>query len=156
MKRIYLDLDGVIFPLTPLDQANVAEEDVEQLHNLEWWRRDVVERLGTMGVEIVLASSWGDEFFSGSIEPSPRRVLQPVRALAITTHLSKTEAIVNDLEASPAQFSWIEDGLTRSMVERVKTATRLRSKGSYIQPNSKTGLTMAEVEVLQQYFSDDR
>lgn len=80
---VALDLDGVVFPL--MGNANYQEgHQVEGVNEREWWNRSPLKALGDLSlkhsgytVETVLASSWGDSFRSGRLEPSPRPLLYP-------------------------------------------------------------------------------
>lgn len=144
--RMYLDLDGVVYPIAPLDEVDVDRTDVAMLHEREWWRNSVVRRLGAMGLDVVMASSWGGSFMDGTIA-SPRKALAPHRALAVHDYPSKAEAVIDDLSRDPVPFVWIDDDMTPATVQAVKRATD--APGVFVKPYSRTGLTGNELDAIE-------
>lgn len=157
--RLYLDLDGVIYPIAPLyetanidyDDPDYDNPDVDKLHDREWWRKSIVNRLGGMGVEVVMASSWG-EMFLGSTMHSPKDILAPTRALHIDRQTSKAQAVAADLIADPAPFVWVDDHLTPSMIDHVRQSTREDLPGLFVKTDSDQGLTGPELDAIEQAF----
>lgn len=154
--RIYLDLDGVIYPIRPLYESDVDREDVDMLHDHEWWRKSIVHRLGGLGAEIVMSSSWGVSFMSQTRRQSPLHVLTPTRALEIGPlfegDLSKEEAVIADLRKDPVPFVWIDDHLDQDMIDAVKSSISSSVPGLYVAPYKMQGLTHDEVTAIQKGF----
>lgn len=151
--RIYLDLDGVIYPIRPLYESEVDLDDVDQLHDHEWWRKSIVERLGNLGVEIVMSSSWGEIFMKRTPLASPREVIGPVRSLSTGYGgLPKEEAIVEDLMDDPVPFIWIDDHLNQAMIDTVKNAIPSSVPGLYVAPYKMQGLTHDEITAIEKGF----
>lgn len=147
-NRIYLDLDGVVYPVTPLPEGDT---DIEQLHALEWWRTSVVEKLGSFGAEIVLSSSWGEAFMRGTAK-SPREMLKPTRALSerVIMETSKIDVIVADLAAYPVgRAIWIEDEMTENDSRRFKMAAE---QPLAITPEKTIGLTPEELRTIEEFL----
>jgi hypothetical protein len=151
--RIYLDLDGVIYPIRPLYESKVDLEDVDQLHDHEWWRKSIVERLGSLGIEIVMSSSWGEIFMKRTPTASPREVINPARALSTGYGgLPKEEAVAQDLINDPAPFIWIDDHLNQGMVDIVRNSIPSSISGLYVAPYKMQGLTHDEITAIEKGF----
>lgn len=152
--RLYLDLDGVVYPIDALyDAVNVDydDADIDKLHDREWWRKSIVNRLGSMGVEVVLASSWG-RMFLGSVMHSPKESIAATRALYVDMNISKADAVASDLAADPVPFVWIDDCLTPDMINQVKAAIPEDIPGLYVKTHSDQGLTSQELDAIEQMF----
>jgi hypothetical protein len=154
--RIYLDLDGVIYPIAPLYETDVDQEDVDMLHEHEWWRKSIVQRLGNLSVEVVMASSWGVSFMKQELRQSPLNIIKPTRALEIGPlfegDLSKEEAVALDIKADPAPFIWIDDHLNEDIINAVKTSIPRGIPGLYVRPHKMQGLTHGEITAIEKGF----
>ena len=155
--RLYLDLDGVIYPIRPLyEETNVDSEDVGQLHEHEWWRKSISRRLASLGVEIVMASSWGVSFMQQEMRMSPLQEIKPTRALAIGPLFegdpSKEEAVAKDLVNDPVPFIWIDDHLNQEMIDTVKESIPSSVPGLYVKTYKMQGLTHDEITAIEKTF----
>lgn len=148
--RLYLDLDGVIFPVHRLDDNMPDNPDIDKLHNLEWWRKSVVNKIGQMGVEVVMSSSWGQAFMNSVIK-SPKESLSPSRSLNTQT-TSKKEVVLNDLNSDLTPFIWIDDDLTQPMIDYVNDGLIERTPGLFVKPDRQQGLTMEELNAIEYGF----
>ena len=149
--RLYLDIDGVVYPIKSLgDSYGIDESDVDMLHSHEWWRKSIVKRLGSMGVEVVMASSWGTMFL-GSVMYSPKEIIGSTRALHIDNKTPKAEAVKQDLIERPAPFIWIDDDLTQDMIDQVKAAVP-DLPSLYVKTHSDQGLTIQELDAIEELF----
>lgn len=152
MIRLYLDIDGVVYPIKSLgDSYGIDESDVDMLHEREWWHKSLVKRLGSMGVDIVMASSWG-RMFLGSVIYSPKEVIGATRALYIDSKMPKVEAVKQDLINDPAPFIWIDDDLTPDMIDQVRAAIPENTPGLYVKTHSDQGLTNQELDAIEELF----
>lgn len=147
--RMYLDLDGVVFPLTPLSRARGVDHDgIDKLHDHEWWRKSITDRIGQLGIEVVISSSWGEAFMGGVLH-SPRESLGVARALPVDLRTSKVEAIYNDLLERPAPYVVIDDDITGTWKERLSS---LDTPGIFVVPNGQQGLTDGELDMIEQWL----
>ena len=154
--RLYLDLDGVIYPIRRFSETEgIDPEDVDMLHeqaDYEWWRKSVSRRLASLGMEIVMASSWGVSFMRQEQRRSPLRAIGPTRALETGLHLSKEEAVANDLMNDPAPFVWIDDDLDDEMIGYVKERIPSDLPGLYVKTYKMQGLTHDEITAIEKGF----
>ena len=144
--RIYLDLDGVIYPIA---QAPENDPDIEQLHAYEWWRKSVVDRLGKLGAEIVLASSWGEAFMKSTIRSPELHSIRALNEKAIARD-SKITVIQQDLELHPVeQVVWIDDAINDDAMQQLRKSA---NEPLVIIPEKSVGLTLDDLVTIDAYL----
>jgi len=149
--RIYLDLDGVIYPIA---RAPESDPDVDQLHAREWWRVSVTHKLGHLGVEVVLSSSWGEAFLRSKLK-SPRDILRVDRVLSESDIMneSKLAAIQKDVREHPiAKVAWVDDDITDRMAWRFNEMVQ---ESLVVTPKGNVGLTLDDMATLETFFKRD-
>lgn len=153
IKRLYLDLDGVVFPIAP---ASRNDPDIEVLHQREWWRKSVVQRLGSLGVELVIASNWGTAFVGRRHGiGSPLHDLKPTRALdegALSRSKTKLDLIAKDIAVNPVDVAvWVDDRIGAKDGSRFSS---LVGKSKVIKPNKFVGLLSDDVDAIEKFFTE--
>lgn len=149
--RLYLDLDGVIYPI---GSAPEGDSDVAMLHKREWWRPSVTRRIGSLGVEVVMSSSWGEGFIETSPEiASPLDDLRPVRALnekRIYESGSKIGVIEEDMCNHPVEAAiWIDDEVTLAAAARFG---QLATHTLVIVPRRREGLRSEHLDTVESFM----
>lgn len=173
---MYIDLDGVVYPFESLSRVTPMPEGIRALNDNEWWDTRVAKRLGSMAVERVVCSSWGEEFMgTDATITSPLEDLKPDRVLKLAPSdgaRAKENAVLRDsIRSVPEAHIWIDDDLFRSptydddprggghtMVEYVEAGLRAHFGRDtpphlWIMPESTKGLTGDELDEIEAFIS---
>lgn len=141
--RLYLDIDGVIL-------ADNSPFETVSLNQREAYAPEVVERLGSTGLELVWLSTWEGQAsrLSESIDALREATVLPARIhdARITT---KRDALIADQESEPSAFVWVDDMIT-DWARRV-VAKRLCVPKLLIKPNKETGLNDLELKRIEAF-----
>lgn len=168
--RMYFDFDGVFNAPEP-PYADVEKFSVEvngsahlaPVNNITYSPSVVnrIERLrANFNVELVWLSSWNDENHILAVAPfmaglhEGRVIDAALNHAADNSHdwtFWKAEAILADQLADPCPFVWVDDNAPRYHGLRITSDLENISK-KIIVPDSKTGLTISDLDEIESFI----
>jgi hypothetical protein len=169
--RMYLDFDGVFNapepPYNDVKKFSLNVKDSVHLREVSTitFSPTVVERMEYMrkffDVELVWLTSWNDDNHILAVAPhmagldGGRVIKAALNHDAANSHdwtIWKAEAILADQQADPKPFVWVDDNAPKYHGLRIMNELDHVMK-KILVPDSKTGLTKPDLQIIEKFFA---
>jgi len=172
LPYLFLDVDGVLNAYD-CDEDLVSFDDfvVHEVSNDDgsgfsltfdlWLSKTMGEKLSGLPVEIVWLTTWGhnaNKKISPLVGLSENLETLPPPSAGITSHgVWKLDNLVRHVKNDPRPFIWIDDELgwiQRKAPDGEASSRRLHERHLFIQPDPRTGISIADFDRITEFLAD--